>query len=193
MKTRAQTRGSAFIPFTEYKKGKGLCPNQEVQSQFSFEQANSFCDTHLHFIIQAKPQVCQASTSWQNPLPNAIVLSLTPEELSKTSDEKLRLEKKRKSDAQRKRRQRTLASEQARQKERKRDAERKRQKRALIHSQLGPDELKVKREKDAQRMREKRAQASSDIKKKVRIQDAERKRAKRQNVKDPSAHSESSQ
>jgi len=93
-----------------------------------------------------------------------------------TEDEKIK--KRRQQDAERKRRQRAMASEETKRREREKDAQRKRDKRAQITS--SPEELRLRRERDAERMRKKRAQAPREVKEEVKKADADRKRKKRQ-------------
>uniref|UniRef100_A0A7S2Z167 Uncharacterized protein n=1 Tax=Chloropicon laureae TaxID=464258 RepID=A0A7S2Z167_9CHLO len=96
---------------------------------------------------------------------------------AQTEEELAKIQRRRKQDAERKRRQRAQASETARQKEREKDAERKRQKRAQVVS--SPEELKQRRKRDAERMRRKRAEATPKQKVEVRVKDAERKKQER--------------
>lgn len=156
---RPDSKG-AFVPFKDIQKAAA---KGEEPSTSEHTAAATLVQSATRPAV-APEQAPAVSTAQQGKAEGREALS-----------EEAKLKKRRQQDAERKRRQRAMASEEAKRREREKDAQRKRDKRAQIISS-SPEELKLRRERDAERMRKKRAQASPRGKEVAKDSDSDKRR-----------------
>mmetsp|Transcript_9892 Transcript_9892/g.26915 ORF Transcript_9892/g.26915 Transcript_9892/m.26915 type:complete len:221 (+) Transcript_9892:283-945(+) len=203
-KAGQSSQPGAFLPYSGKKKGdeniastsSGKAQAAEVSNEFSFKPTTSASDqattsnTKMKKASKGKTQEgAQATTSDVGGEPSrddtqakstsgkGKSAAVKNDDTAMGEEEFNKVMKRRRQDAERKRKQRANASDEVRRLEREKDAERKRKKRKQIIK--SPNELKKRREKDAARMRQKRAQATPEEKIAMKEKDAKRKKEER--------------